>query len=97
MPPGPRGSASSRSPRAKSIGGGGENIAGSNDGDPTNHYYATVGGGKLNTAGAAYAAVGGGKSNVAAGNYAAVAGGLSNTAGGHYSTVPGGRSNFELA
>ncbi len=75
------------------IGGGGSNNAGSNDGNPASAHYATVSGGASNSASANYSAVGGGVWNIAASTYAVVAGGYSNVAGGPNSSVVGGLSN----
>jgi len=91
------------------IGGGRNNLAGSDaDDDPSSAEFATVGGGTVNRATGYESTVGGGASNkatadqttVAGGNvnrastqYAAVGGGSGNIAGGMYSTVPGGRGS----
>jgi hypothetical protein len=90
------------------VGGGGGNVAGIDDGDTSNQWYATVSGGRKNSAGAEYASVGGGYTNAATGyatsigggvsnrasnNYATVSGGSSNTAAGQYATLGGGRNN----
>lgn len=78
------------------IAGGGNNQAGSDDGntqDPTNAVYATVGGGRSNTATASSATVGGGDSNTANGRGSTVGGGSANDAGGEKATVPGGDQN----
>jgi hypothetical protein len=78
------------------IGGGGQNRVGSDDGgtqDTTNARYATVAGGYGNQATASHATVGGGNSNQALGYCAVVAGGAGNVASGQLSTVPGGSDN----
>ena len=75
------------------IGGGGYNRAGSDDSNPSNAIYATVGGGYHNTASGAQATVGGGYWNTARGSRATVGGGYGNTASGYYATVPGGSFN----
>ncbi|HNS50313.1 MAG TPA: tail fiber domain-containing protein [Anaerolineae bacterium] len=82
------------------VGGGGGNEAGSNDGDIGNGVYATVGGGRLNTAGDWAASVLGGSENTAGEEFSAVGGGSHNVAsgwsatisGGYYNTAPGDRS-----
>jgi hypothetical protein len=74
------------------IGGGGGNRAGSDDGNPTTAPYATVGGGRENKASLAYATVGGGYNNTAS-HYATVGGGHHNIANGPGATVGGGYSN----
>jgi hypothetical protein len=91
-----------------SIGGGGGNIAGVEDGDTATQEFATVGGGGSNKAAAGYATasggngntasgyastVGGGDSNTAANNYATVGGGSGNNAGSNYATIGGGNGN----
>jgi FtsZ-binding cell division protein ZapB len=84
------------------IGGGGNNQAGSDDGDPqdpTNAPYATVAGGKANTANADLATVAGGANNTASATGATVAGGgtdginSGNEASGKAATVGGGNNN----
>ncbi|MDQ7029822.1 MAG: hypothetical protein Q9O62_08615 [Ardenticatenia bacterium] len=75
------------------VGGGYGNLAGNDNGDPTNASYATVAGGYNNTASGDSATVGGGVSNTASGDYATVAGGSSNTASGFSATVGGGMEN----
>ncbi|HSG17551.1 MAG TPA: tail fiber domain-containing protein [Anaerolineae bacterium] len=91
------------------VSGGGGNVAGSDDGDPTGSIAAVVGGGRGNAASATYATVGGGNGNSASsdgatigggnGNnatvkYTTIAGGTGNSAGGENATVAGGKSNF---
>jgi len=68
------------------IGGGGDNIAGTGA-------YATVGGGYNNAATNTYSTVGGGNGNTATNTYSTIAGGNGNTATNTYSTVGGGSSN----
>ena len=75
------------------IGGGGGNQAGSDDGDAASDSYATVGGGRDNTASGRHASVGGGNTNAASGASAAVAGGSDNHASGGHASVGGGVSN----
>ncbi len=55
-------------------------------------YMAVVGGGYGNTANAPYATVGGGENNVAGGVYATVPGGILNYASGEYSIAMGNRA-----
>jgi hypothetical protein len=76
------------------VGGGGNNRAGADDGDPNSQAYATVGGGSSNGAWAEYATVGGGLDNGASGVYATVAGGHDNLANGMNATVGGGETNY---
>jgi hypothetical protein len=75
------------------IGGGGNNLAGSQDGTSDNAQWATVGGGQDNAARAEGATVGGGTFNRAYGYRAVVAGGSTNYATGQYAAVVGGFSN----
>jgi len=75
------------------VGGGGSNQAGNDDGYTMGQPYASVSGGRANTASASFATVGGGESNTASGGYASVGGGASNTASGALATVSGGLSN----
>ena len=56
------------------IAGGGQNRAGSDDGDPIPGRYATVGGGEENTANGHHSTVPGGLFNVAGGDYSLAAG-----------------------
>lgn len=94
------------------IGGGGGNVAGSDDADPTSAQFASVGGGSGNTAGGSYSTVSGGSGNSATGygasvnggevnsavsNYAAVGGGSSNATSGQYSVIASGSSNSTSA
>lgn len=76
------------------VGGGYANRAGNDAGTSADNAFATVGGGRENTAAALYSVVGGGRNNSAAGQGSTVAGGWSNDASGEYSsTVGGGKSN----
>lgn len=75
------------------IGGGRLNIAGSNDGSPTNASEATIGGGYHNTANNQFSAIGGGNTNTASGTSSFVGGGELNTASAQHSTVGGGYEN----
>lgn len=75
-----------------SVGGGGNNRAGTDDRNPTNSTYATVGGGGSNWATGQGATVSGGFVNEASGVAATVPGGDSNTADGDYSFAAGHRA-----
>ena len=75
------------------IGGGGNNQAGDDAGSTEDAMYATISGGRSNTAGKRYASVGGGDANAASGQYATVPGGQSNTAQGNYSLAAGYQAN----
>ena len=59
-----------------------------------NYSYATVGGGRYNTASGLFASVGGGSLNSASGHSSTVGGGSSNAASNYYATVGGGEHNF---
>ncbi len=56
------------------VGGGHKNLAGSDDGDPDNSEFATVGGGDTNTASGEWSTVPGGRLNNAVGDYSFAAG-----------------------
>jgi len=75
------------------VGGGGNNRAGTDDGNPQNATHATVSGGKGNRATAEDATVGGGENNKATGTRATVAGGANHEATGNRSTIGGGANN----
>jgi hypothetical protein len=75
------------------VGGGESNRADSSDGNPQTAPYATVAGGKNNTAGGYSSTVGGGYKNTSNVPFSTVAGGASNTAGNTEATVGGGDSN----
>lgn len=75
------------------VGGGYGNIAGSNDGNPTDHTFATVSGGSYNHAAGWYSAIGGGAGNIAGGKLATIGGGIGNAAAGEHATVAGGVTN----
>jgi hypothetical protein len=77
------------------IGGGGNNRAGSDDADPQDATFATVGGGRGNEASGQYATVGGGFANEASGQHATVPGGLDNEATDYYSFAAGGRARAD--
>ncbi len=78
------------------VGGGGGNRAGADDGNPHNQDYATVGGGYSNFAWGEGATVGGGWDNDASATYAVVAGGHDNSANGMNATVGGGEQNYAI-
>jgi hypothetical protein len=93
------------------VGGGFGNKAGSNNGDPTDAAFATigggifnvssnfastVGGGAANTAGGTRAVVAGGNGNQALGDYSFIGGGFSNTNSGNYGAVAGGYQNLNI-
>jgi trimeric autotransporter adhesin len=71
------------------VGGGGNNQAGTDDGNPANAQHATVGGGSSNIAMASNATIGGGFDNLASGNGSTVPGGIGNFAGGVASFAAG--------
>ncbi|MGD8491084.1 MAG: hypothetical protein PVI68_18890, partial [Anaerolineae bacterium] len=75
------------------VSGGGGNVAGDDDGDPTQQTYATVGGGMDNTAENEFATIGGGSANSAKGYAATAGGGAGNSANNNYATVGGGSFN----
>jgi hypothetical protein len=75
------------------VGGGSDNVSGTNDGNAAGQSYATVGGGQANAASALYTTIGGGSGNSANGYASSIGGGVSNTAGSNYATVGGGGSN----
>jgi Chaperone of endosialidase len=71
------------------IGGGEQNS--------TSDLWATVGGGKINSAGGSSSTVCGGEQNSANGAWGTIGGGAINSAGGQYATVPGGLQNSASA
>jgi len=75
------------------VGGGVNNQAGNNAGDPTDSVWATVGGGMGNRAVGMGSTVAGGVSNQASNMYANVGGGAYNVASGFSGVVPGGAQN----
>jgi hypothetical protein len=75
------------------IGGGYNNQAGDNAGTVIDRFFATVGGGWINTASGFSSTVAGGNTNTASGGVSTVAGGADNTANGSVSTVAGGFNN----
>ena len=75
------------------VGGGRANQAGDNDGTPNDRTYATVSGGRFNTASGVSSTVGGGIDHTASGNRSTIAGGSSNRATAQHSTVAGGNNN----
>jgi hypothetical protein len=74
------------------VGGGLDNRAGDDDGNPDNAPAATVAGGWANRASAAYAVVSGGSTNLASGAGSAVPGGADNVASGDYGFAAGYRA-----
>ena len=85
------------------IGGGGGNIAGSDDSSANSNPYATVGGGQANKATGDYATVSGGQFNEATANFATIGGGgdtdgefsgFANYATDSFTTVSGGGNNY---
>jgi len=75
------------------IGGGENNVAGTNDGNPASAQFATIGGGDGNVASAEQATVAGGSMNVAAGVASTVGGGQGHRVTGDYATIAGGIDN----
>jgi hypothetical protein len=75
------------------IGGGGGNRAGNDDADPTNAQFATVSGGRNNTASGSHATVGGGFNNTASMCFATIGGGRNNVANSSDTTIGGGENN----
>jgi hypothetical protein len=76
------------------VGGGYDNLAGNDAGTVTDRGFATVAGGRGNTATGLGSSIAGGHFNEATGAYSAIAGGYSNVASGSFSTVAGGRDNI---
>ncbi|MCS7055401.1 MAG: hypothetical protein NZM18_04405 [Thermoflexales bacterium] len=72
------------------VGGGANNQAGDAAGTANDKLFATVGGGKTNTASNDYATIGGGTQNSADGYAATIGGGMYNTADGTGAFVGGG-------
>ncbi|MCA1614711.1 MAG: hypothetical protein LC795_11330 [Acidobacteria bacterium] len=75
------------------VGGGGANVAGKNNGFTAGEAFATVGGGHDNIASDTSATVSGGGRNVASGNSSAIGGGHDNNASGLESAIGGGNGN----
>ncbi len=75
------------------IGGGSNNIAGIDDADPLNGFFASVAGGFQNTASGSLSSVSGGDKNTASGSWSVVSGGVLNVAAGSHSVVAGGLDN----
>ena len=73
--------------KAATIGGGLGNQV------PSGADYASIGGGKSNTANGVNSTISGGSSNTASGNSATISGGASNTASGLEATIGGGDGN----
>ena len=76
------------------VSGGADNRAGNTNANPTDAYYATVGGGVHNVAEGIATFVGGGAENWAANNNSSIAGGYQNTNNGYISAIGGGWLNF---
>ena len=72
------------------IGGGSNNVTGTEDGDAGNATHASVGGGFGNAASGVGSTVGGGIRNTASSNVSTVGGGQNNIASGDFSTLGGG-------
>jgi hypothetical protein len=79
------------------VGGGAGNQAGDNLGTPSDKQYATVAGGRSNTASGVNSSIGGGYGNGASGAQSSVAGGASNTASAWCTSVGGGIYNTASA
>lgn len=75
------------------IGGGFTNDVGAS----TNADYATIAGGRENSAQADYVAIGGGQTHEVTGAHGSVGGGLSNDVSGQYGHIPGGHANTVTA
>lgn len=75
------------------IGGGGGNAVGVDDGTSTNQKFATVGGGANNISSEDYTTVSGGSANQATYGWATVGGGYGNYATANSATVGGGQAN----
>ena len=75
------------------VGGGANNQAGNANADLADAHFATIAGGRDNTASGPDSAVGGGRSNTASSQNGTVGGGQSNTASADYATVGGGWRN----
>jgi hypothetical protein len=75
------------------VSGGLGNQAGNDNSSSLDHPYATVGGGRQNTASGGWSTVGGGDQNTASGTDATVGGGWLNTASGNRATIGGGTLN----
>jgi len=85
------------------VGGGANNRAGDNNNSATNKSYATVAGGRSNTAGGAYSTVGGGQQQNITAEYGTIAGGgpsdpadstnTNNRVTDNYGTIAGGGNN----
>ncbi|UCC29922.1 MAG: hypothetical protein JSU86_17185 [Phycisphaerales bacterium] len=79
------------------VAGGGNNRAGSDDANSTTATYATVSGGRSNTASGWYSTISGGQANQVTAEYGTIAGGRLNEAISVYATVGGGRGNSAQA
>ena len=76
------------------VGGGGNNQAGDDAGTSEDKSFATVGGGRDNTASGTASTVGGGDSNTASGWRSTVPGGVGNNAAGDHSLAAGRRAKI---
>jgi len=81
------------------IGGGGNNKAGTDNGDCTDAKFTTISGGEANLANASWATVGGGNSNqvlssTKSGYWGTIGGGFDNTVTDTAGTIAGGMSNL---
>ena len=75
------------------IGGGAGNQTGDNAGTTSDRTFATVGGGRTNTARGEFSTIAGGQANDTASTYATVGGGVENNAVGSGATIGGGQTN----
>ena len=75
------------------VGGGGHNIAGSDDNDLSSAMYATVSGGANNEASGPASTIGGGLGNTANNKNSTIAGGSDNNASGENAAIGGGDAN----
>lgn len=77
------------------IGGGYNNQAGDDDGNPATSRFSTIGGGEGNTASGDRSTVSGGQYNTASGNRSMIPGGRDNVAAGNYSLAAGRRAHAD--
>ncbi|MCA9101887.1 MAG: hypothetical protein KDA63_12080, partial [Planctomycetales bacterium] len=75
------------------IGGGDGHLTGTDNGDPDDAAFATIGGGSFNIASGNYSTVAGGVGNQATGFLSFIGGGEENVASGDDAAVPGGQLN----
>lgn len=76
------------------VGGGGDNLAGNANDILSDATFATVSGGRNNTASHNNATVGGGDNNMASADSSTISGGSGNITRNDYTTVSGGRGNL---